>query len=257
MAEEQKPAEDAAPEAQPVQEVPATKEASKQPEVAPEMPAERLTESLGKWIPKTSLGKAVFSRQIQNIADILNSEKQIREPEIVDMLLPNLKNEIILIGGRTGKGGGIKRIPIRTTATVTKSGRRFTMNAFVVVGNEDGIVGIGKGGSPESRNAINKAIRNGKLKLTIVKRGCGSWECGCGTQHSIPYKTSGRSGSVKVNLLPAPKGVGLVCPDEVKKIFRLAGIRDIWIKSFGNTGMRINFISAIYNALKNLNAYSR
>jgi small subunit ribosomal protein S5 len=226
-------------------------------ETVEEIPTEKPVSDLDRWIPKTILGRAVMNGQIANIEEILSLGKKIREPEIVDKLLPGLKNEIILIGGRTGKGGGIERIPIRTTATMTKSGRRFTMNAFVVVGNEDGIVGIGKGSSPESRHAVNKAVRNGKLNLIVVNRGCGSWECGCGGNHSISYKTSGKCGSVKVDLLPAPKGVGLVCNDEIKKIFRLAGIKDIWVKSYGNTGMRINFVSAIFNALKNLNKYKK
>ncbi|HLC59374.1 MAG TPA: 30S ribosomal protein S5 [archaeon] len=237
--------------------VPAENKPVETPKQLEEIPTERRPDAIGNWIPKTLLGKAVMEGRIKDLTEILKSGKRIREAEIVDSLMPGLKNEIILIGGRTGKGGGIERIPIRTTATMTKSGRRFTMNAFVVVGNEDGIVGIGKGSSPESRNAVNKAVRNGKLNLLIVNRGCGSWECRCGTGHSIPYKTSGGAGSVKVELKPAPKGVGLVCNDEMKKIFRLAGIKDIWIKNFGNTGMRINSISAIYNALKNLNIYNK
>jgi len=131
------------------------------------------------------------------------------------------------------------------------------MNAFVIVGNEDGIVGVSKATSPEARNAINKAIKKAKLNLTIINRGCGSWECGCNTNHSIPYKIKGKCGSVRVELLPAPKGVGLVCSDEIKKIFRLSGIKDIWIKSYGTTRTRINFISAIFNAFKNLNIYKK
>lgn len=227
------------------------------PAVAPELPSAKPESDFDKWIPRTVLGKKVMGGEIKSIEEILSTGKKIREPEIVDSLVPNLKNNIILIGGRTGKGGGIKRIPVRTTATMTKSGRRFTMNAFVTVGNEDGIVGIGKGSSPEGRNAISKAVRNGKLNLILVNRGCGSWECGCGTNHSIPYKIEGGSGSVKVKLMPAPRGVGLVCSDEIKKMLRLAGIKDIWIKSFGNTGMRINFVTAVFNALKNSNVYKR
>jgi small subunit ribosomal protein S5 len=173
------------------------------------------------------------------------------------MLVPNLKNEVILIGGRTGKGGGIERIPVKITAKMHRSGRRFRMNAFVVVGNEDGLVGIGKGSALEARDAINKAMQKAKLNIIKVKRGCGHWECGCGEEHSIPFKTKGKCSSVRVELLPAPKGVGIVANDESKKIFRLAGIKDVWMKTFGNTGMRINLITAIYNALKNLYIYEK
>jgi small subunit ribosomal protein S5 len=209
------------------------------------------------WVPKTQLGKDVLAGKIKSIDEILESGKRILEPEIVDHLLPGLKEEMILIGGRTGKGGGSQRIPIRITARMKKSGRRFRMSAFIVVGNEDGYVGIGKGVSVDARKAVEKARRRARLNIIKVTRGCGSWECGCGEAHSIPFRTEGKSGSVRVILYPAPKGVGLVADDESKKILRLAGIKDVWVKTFGNTSMHINLITAIYKALKNLYVYER
>jgi len=119
------------------------------------------------------------------------------------------------------------------------------------------LVGIGKGTAPEPRDAIAKSVQKAKLNIIKVKRGCGSWECGCGEPHSIPFKVEGKCGSVRVVLMPAPKGVGIVADDESKKIFRLAGIKDVWVKTFGNTSMRINLITAIYNALKKLYIYER
>jgi small subunit ribosomal protein S5 len=209
------------------------------------------------WKPKTQLGKDVFEGRIKEIDEILKSGKRIIEPEIVDVLLPNLKNELILIGGRTGKGGGKQRIPVKITAAMHRSGRRFTMNALVIVGDENGLVGISKASAVETRAAIDKAIRKAKMNIIRVKRGCGSWECGCGGEHSIPYKVEGKSGSVRVILMPAPKGLGLVADKESQKLLRLAGIKDVWVKTFGNTGMRINLMTAVYNALKNLYAYER
>jgi len=100
--------------------------------------------SLETWVPKAPLGEKVFKGEIKDINEILEAGYIIKEPEIVDMLVPNLKSELIFIGGRTGKGGGSQRIPIRITAEMHKSGRRFKMTAFVVVGNEDGLVGVGK-----------------------------------------------------------------------------------------------------------------
>jgi len=209
------------------------------------------------WKPKTQLGRDVLAGKIKSIDEILESGKRILEPEIVDYLLPGLKEEFILIGKRTGKGGVAQRIPIRITARVTKSGRRFRMSAFIVVGNEDGYVGIGKGVSVDARRAVEKARRRAKMNIIKVLRGCGSWECGCETPHSIPFKTEGKCGSVKVVLMPAPKGVGLVADDESKKILRLAGIKDIWVKTFGKTSTHINLITAIYKAFKNLYIYQR
>lgn len=219
--------------------------------------AEEERKEIMEWKPRTKLGKAVFEGKIKSIDEILSSGEKILEPEIVDMLVPELKSELILIGGRTGKGGGQQRIPIRITATMHRSGRRFRMNAFVVVGDENGLVGIGKASALEARAAIEKAIRRAKMKVIRIKRGCGSWECGCGGEHSIPYKTKGKSGSVCVVLMPAPKGLGLVANDELKKLLRLAGIKDVWVKTFGNTRMRINLIKAAFNALKNLYIYER
>lgn len=244
---EEKPVEKEEVKPEEEEEIPEIKEEIKLP---PEEP-------LIEWVPKTSLGRDVFEGKITDIEEIFKSGKRITEPEIVDKLIPNLKSELILIGGRTGKGGGIQRIPVKITATMHRSGRRFTTNAFAVVGNEDGIVGIGKGSSLESRTAIEKAIRKAKMNIIKVKRGCGSWECECGEEHSIPYKTEGKSGSVRVHLFPAPRGVGLVADDESKKVLRLAGIKDVWIKTFGNTGMRINLITAIFNALKKLYVYEK
>jgi len=213
--------------------------------------------ALENWIPKTKLGKDVFEGKITSIDEILKLGKPIREPEIVDKLVPDLKTELIYIGGRTGKGGGIQRIPIKITATMHRSGRRFRTGALVVVGNEDGLIGIGRGKAPEPRDAIAKATQRAKLNIIKIKRGCGSWECGCGTNHSVPYKVRGKSGSVRVELIPAPKGVGLVADDETKKLLKLAGIKDVWVKTFGNTGMRINLIYAVFDALKKLYMYEK
>ena len=225
--------------------------------VVEEAPEIKVEPSLEKWKPRTSLGQEVFDGKITNIDDVLKSGRRIAEPEIIDRLVPNIKNELILVGGRRGKGGGKQRIPVRITAAMHKSGRRFTMSAYAVVGNEDGLVGIGQGKAPETRDAIAKAIQKAKMNLIRIKIGCGSWECDCGTSHSVPYKITGKCGSVRAVLQPAPKGVGLVANDESKKILRLAGIKDIWIKTFGNTSMRINLISAIYDALKKLYIYER
>lgn len=227
------------------------------PEVAEQVRGPKREDPLANWAPKTNLGRNVFVGKVLTMDEIFKSGKRIVEPQIVDKLVPDLKNEIVLIGGRGGKGGGVQRIPVRITAAMHKSGRRFHMGAMVVVGNEDGIVGIGQGRAPETRDAINKGIEKAKLNVIPVKRGCGSWECGCGMQHSVPYKISGKSGSVFVELIPAPKGVGIVAQDEAKKVLRLAGIRDVWVKTRGNTGMRINLINAIYNAMKKLYTYER
>jgi len=216
---------------------------------------EVVEEEAGAWIPKTSLGKAVMKGEVTDINKILDEGIRIRESEIVDILIPNIESELILIGGRPGKGGGIERTPLRISAKMHKSGRRYAITAFAVVGNKEGIIGMGKGRAKDSRGAINKAIKQAKLNLIKVLRGCGSWECGCGGPHSIPFKTEGKAGSVRVTLMPAPRGIGLAVDDETKKLLTLAGISDIWAKTLGNTGTRINLIIAVFSALKNLHRY--
>jgi small subunit ribosomal protein S5 len=230
------------------------KEEEKAKEVV-EKVVEKEKEELSKWIPKTSLGKDVAKRKITDINKILDEGIRIKESGIVDFLVSNLESELIFIGGRPGKGGGIERTPLRISAKMHKSGRRYTSTAFVVVGNKDGLIGVGKGRAKESRRAIDKAIKKAKLNLIKIPRGCGSWECGCREPHSIPFKAEGKAGSVRITLLPAPRGIGLAVDDETKKILSLAGIHDVWGKTLGNTGSRINLISAVFDALRNLHKY--
>ncbi|MEM5782187.1 MAG: 30S ribosomal protein S5 [Candidatus Aenigmatarchaeota archaeon] len=192
-----------------------------------------------------------------DISKIFSEGKKISEPAIVDILLPNLEKEIILIGGTTGKGGGIKRTPFKRTARMHKSGRRYRISVMTAIGNKNGYIGVGLASGPPGKHqeVIEKSLNKAKLNLIPIRRGCGSWECLCGTNHSIPFAIEGKSGSIRIKFIPAPKGVGLVVSDEIKKIMRLAGISDVWCKSRGNTQMRINLIRATFNALKKLDAY--
>jgi len=212
--------------------------------------------SVEGWKPKTELGRKVVDGKIQTIDKIFESGARIREPQIVDALLPGLENEIVLIGGSTGKGGGIKRTPSRRTTRMHKSGRRFNISVMTIVGNGNGYVGVGFAGGPPGKNkeVIQKSLNKAKLNLIPIRRGCGSWECKCGTSHSIPFKITGKAGSVNIEFLPAPKGVGMVVMNEMKKFMRLAGVKDIWCKSRGNTGARINLMKAVFTAFKKLDA---
>jgi len=209
-------------------------------------------EELASWIPKTRLGKEVIAGKYKSIDEIFESGEIILEPQIVDYLVPDLKQDIIFIGGSPGKGGGIRRTPTRMTARMHKSGRRFKLSALVVIGNENGIVGIGRATSNEHRTAIQKALNQAKLNVIKIRKGCGSWECNCSGEHSIPFRTEGKTGSIRVIFYPAPKGIGIVADDESKKILRLAGIKDIWVKTFGCTATRINLAFAVFDALKNI-----
>ncbi len=208
---------------------------------------------LKDWIPKTKLGKKVKEGKIKDIGEILKKEK-ILEPEIVESLL-NLKSDLLFIGQAKGKFGGGKRRAWRQTQKKTKEGNIPTFSCMVVVGNGDGYVGIGYGRAKETLPARAKALRNAKLNIIKVERGCGSFDCLCQEKHSIPLKTQGKCSSSRIILFPAPQGTGLVAGDEVKKILRLAGIKDIYSKTFGQTKTTFNLAKATINALKKLKHY--
>ncbi|MEM0230970.1 MAG: 30S ribosomal protein S5 [Candidatus Woesearchaeota archaeon] len=205
------------------------------------------------WNPKTTLGKKVKSGEITDIDQILDNGLKILEPEIVDALVPNLKSELLMIGQAKGKFGGGQRRVFKQTQKKTPEGNKPHFATFAVVGNSDGYVGVGYGKAKETVPAREKALRNAKLNLIKIRRGCGSWECGCGGYHSIPYAVEGRCGSVRIKLIPAPKGKGLCITEEGQKILKLAGITDVWSKALGQTRSTVNLVKAIMDALQKLN----
>ncbi len=209
-------------------------------------------ESVSEWEPKTKLGRDVKNDKITNIDEILETKKKILEEQIVDKLL-NLKTDLILIGQAKGKFGGGKRRAWRQTQKKTEAKNIPTFSTMAVVGDEDGHVGIGEGEAKETLPARDKAIRKAKLNIIKVKRSCSGFDCACNEQHSIPFKTSGKAGSVRVILIPAPQGTGLVVAGELKKILKLAGIKDIYSKTFGRRRTTFNLIKACFDALNKTN----
>jgi small subunit ribosomal protein S5 len=188
-----------------------------------------------EWQPKTLLGKMVVEGRVKSIDEIFARNLPIKEVEIIDTLLPGLKSEVISVG---------------FVQRQTDSGEVSQYQVTVVVGNEDGYVGIGMSKSRQISVAIEKATRRAKLNIIPVRRGCGSWECLCERPHSIPFRVEGKSGSVRVELIPAPRGVGIVASDVAKVVLRLAGISDVWTRSYGETRTTHNMAKAVYNALK-------
>lgn len=193
--------------------------------------------SLENWVPRTKVGRLVLEGKITSLEEIFRRNLPLLEPEIVDYLIgEQLQHEVI---------------DVSIVQKMTDAGRVTKFRAVVVVGNGDGYVGLGKGKARQFREAINKALRNAKLNITPVRRGCGSWECTCGESHSVPFTVRGKSGSVEVVLKPAPKGTGLVAGDVAKKVLRLAGISDLWTFTKGETRTSYNFARAVFLALRN------
>lgn len=200
-----------------------------------------------EWKVKTTLGKKVDSGEFTDINSLFDNNVRIREPEIVDKLIPDLEEEVI--------GVGKAKRPYKKTQRMTDSGRRQKFFVMVAIGNRKGYSGLGIGKAWEYGPALKKALNTAKMNLIRVPLGCGSWECGCKGTHSTPLITTGRSGSVRIKIQPAPKGTGLAANDTSKIILSLAGIRDAWTHTKGRTRCRMNTAKATFNALQSLNNF--
>ena len=209
-------------------------------------------EKIASWTPKTKLGKEVKDKKIKDLDEILGENKKILEEEIVDSLI-DVKSDLLSIGQSKGKFGGGKRRAWRQTQRKTKEGNVPMFATLAVIGDENGHVGIGWGRAKETLPARDKAIRKAKLGIIKVQRGCASFDCACSEPHSVPFEVEGKSGSVKVVLIPAPQGTGLVVGNELKKVLNLAGIKDVYSKTFGKKRTTFNMVKACMDALKKTN----
>ena len=191
------------------------------------------------WTPKTKLGKMVQSGQVLSLDEVFTQGLRVMEPEIVDVLLPDLKQEVLGIG---------------FVQKQTDAGEKSRFKAVVAVGNNNGYLGVGDGKAKQVRIGIDKATIQAKLKVIPVRRGCGSWECGCGRPHSLPFQVTGKCGSVRVDVIPGPRGLGIVGGEIMKTVLTLAGVRDCWTRTYGSTSTLASTALAVYDAL--LNTYS-
>ena len=191
------------------------------------------------WVPRTSLGKDVKAKKITSIEEIYREGKSIGEPEIIDALLPELKSEVI---------------EIASVQRMTKNNRKMKFRVTAIVGDGRGHVGVGTGKNVEVKAAIESATIDAKGRVIPLILGCGSWQCQCGTRHSLPFIVKGSSGSVDVILKPAPRGLGVVASTPVRKMLELAGVKDIWTFSRGRTRSKYNTLLAVYNALQSINS---
>ena len=187
------------------------------------------------WIPQTNLGKKVAAGEINSMEEILSNGLRIQEAGIVKKLLPDLKTEVIDVG---------------IIQKMTPNGQSTRFKALVAAGNENGWLGIGMGKSKQMRIAIEKANNASYLNVSPVKLGCGSWECRCDQKHSVPFKVRGRGGSVTIEILPAPRGLGLVAGEKIRNLLRLAGIKDVWTTSKGSTSTMNSTSKAVLQCLR-------
>ncbi|MGQ0376133.1 MAG: 30S ribosomal protein S5 [Nitrososphaerota archaeon] len=187
------------------------------------------------WIPKTSLGKKIVAGQITSMEEILANGYRIQEAGIIKKLLPDLKSEVIDVG---------------IIQKMTANGQSTRFKAIVAAGNENGWLGIGHGKAKQMRVAIEKATNAAYLNVSPVKLGCGSWECRCDKPHSVPFKVRGKGGSVTIEIVPAPRGLGLVAGGKIRNLLKLAGLKDAWTKANGSTNTMNSTSKALLDCLR-------
>lgn len=188
-----------------------------------------------EWKPRTKLGKMILEGHVASIEEVFTEGLKIREPQIVDVLIPDLQEEVI---------------NINLVQKQTDAGEKSRFKAIVAVGNRGGYVGLGSGKARQVRTAIEKAAMDARLNITLVRRGCGSWECACGKPHSLPFEVRGKCGAVEIALIPGPRGLGVVASEVAKIILGLAGVKDCWTRSYGSTRTVPSFAYAVFDALR-------
>src|SRR4029078_338567 len=188
-----------------------------------------------EWKPRTMLGTLVAGGKINSMDQVYENGMRIQESEIVRHLLPDIKSQVFHVG---------------IVQKQTDAGEMTRFNALVAVGNEAGWFGIGKGKGSQMRVGVDTETNGAYLNVIPVKLGCGSWECKCNQLHSVPFKVRGKGGSVTIELIPGPRGLGIVAGTNIKNLLKLAGLKDSWTKSFGSTNTMSSTTKAIFNALR-------
>jgi small subunit ribosomal protein S2e len=191
------------------------------------------------WNPVTKLGRLVKAGKIQSLEEVFLFSMPIKEAEIVDHFLGSaLKDEVMKI------------VPVQKQ---TQAGQRTKFKAWVAVGDNNGHFGLGCKVAKEVATAIRGAITAAKIAVVPVRRGW--WGTRFGAPHTVPMKVTGKCGSCKLRIVPAPRGAGIVAALCVKKILAMAGLQDVYTQSGGKTKTMGNFLFAAFYAMAATSGY--
>lgn len=165
-----------------------------------------------EWKPVTKLGRLVKDGTITSLCDIFKYSLAIKEAEIIDKFV-KLDEKVVCV---------------TSVQKVTSAGQRNSFRAHVIVGDHKNYIGFGKGNSKEVAIAVKKAVFDAKMNLIPVR--LGYWGGKMGQPHTVYQKCSGKCGSVKFRLIPAPRGTGIVAATRVKDLIEMAGITDVFTR---------------------------
>ncbi|QTN38984.1 30S ribosomal protein S5 [Cryomorphaceae bacterium] len=132
-------------------------------------------------------------------------------------------------------------VGIQRVTKVTKGGRTFGFSAIVVVGDENGVVGIGLGKSKEVSEAITKGIEDAKKNLVRIPL----------VKGTIPHAQDGKFGGARVFIRPAANGTGVIAGGAMRAVLEAVGVHDVLAKSKGSSNPH-NAVKATMDALLNL-----
>jgi len=193
-----------------------------------------------EWIPVTKLGRLVKDQKISSIEDIYLHSLPIKEYQVIDQFFApgTLKDEVM---------------QIHPVQKMTAAGQRNRFVCHVLVGDQAGHIGLGTKCAKEVATAIRGGIIDAKLRLIPVRRGY--WGNRIGFPHTVPMKVHGKCGSVRVRLIPAPRGSGVVGSLTAKKMLAMAGIPDCFTASCGHTRTKCNFMRGLFEALRETYCY--